>query len=100
MQTTARLFAADPAKRWAETLFLAYTPIWITVITYVTLTGCFAHWGDAGHMGLGLYLVKTHIEAMDGNCSVESEVGKGTTFKVLLPARKLLEKPIETAVAW
>jgi chemotaxis protein histidine kinase CheA len=44
--------------------------------------------------------VKSHVEAMEGNCTVESEIGKGTTFKVLLPARKLLEKPIETAVAW
>jgi signal transduction histidine kinase len=54
----------------------------------------------SGHLGLGLYLVKSHVAAMDGNCTVESEVGKGTTFRVLLPARKLLEKPIETAVAW
>ena len=50
----------------------------------------------SGHMGLGLFLVKTHVEAMGGNCSVESEFGLGATFKVLLPARKLLEKPIET----
>ncbi|WNM20307.1 PAS domain-containing protein [Flavobacterium capsici] len=30
--------------------------------------------------GLGLYLVKSQIEAMDGTISVESEVDKGTTF--------------------
>lgn len=32
--------------------------------------------------GLGLYLVKSQVEAMDGVISVESEVDKGTTFIV------------------
>ena len=30
--------------------------------------------------GLGLYLVKSQVEAMGGNISIESEVNKGTTF--------------------
>jgi ligand-binding sensor domain-containing protein/signal transduction histidine kinase len=30
--------------------------------------------------GMGLYLVKTQVEALGGNISVESEVNKGTTF--------------------
>lgn len=34
--------------------------------------------------GLGLVLTKTHLEAMDGKIFVESEVGKGTCFRVLM----------------
>jgi signal transduction histidine kinase len=40
----------------------------------------------SGHLGLGLYLVKAHCEALGGSCSVVSEVGKGTTFIVRIPA--------------
>ncbi len=32
--------------------------------------------------GLGLYLVKSRVEAMGGSISIESEVGKGTSFKL------------------
>ncbi|WP_158827598.1 PAS domain-containing sensor histidine kinase [Mucilaginibacter lacusdianchii] len=35
--------------------------------------------------GLGLFLVKSHIEALDGTLSVESEVGVGTAFTIELP---------------
>jgi PAS domain S-box-containing protein len=35
--------------------------------------------------GLGLHLVKTQIEAVGGSIAVESEKGKGSTFKVLFP---------------
>lgn len=35
--------------------------------------------------GLGLHLVKTQIEAVGGSIAVESQKGKGTTFKVLFP---------------
>jgi len=41
-----------------------------------------------GHMGLGLYLVRTHLDAMGAKCSVDSEIGKGSVFKILLPAPK------------
>jgi len=35
--------------------------------------------------GLGLYLVKTQIEAMNGRIEVESVINHGSTFKVYLP---------------
>lgn len=36
--------------------------------------------------GLGLYIVKSYIEMMNGNISFISEQGKGTTFTIHLPA--------------
>jgi PAS domain S-box-containing protein len=36
--------------------------------------------------GMGLFMVKTQAEALGGKISVDSEVGKGTTFTVELPA--------------
>lgn len=34
--------------------------------------------------GLGLYLVKSQIEAMQGSIAIESEVNNGTTFSIIL----------------
>jgi signal transduction histidine kinase len=36
--------------------------------------------------GLGLYRVKTQVEAMNGNIAVESEVDHGTKFKIQFPS--------------
>ncbi|HEY8749004.1 MAG TPA: ATP-binding protein [Tepidisphaeraceae bacterium] len=42
-----------------------------------------------GHLGLGLFLVESHVKAMGGECRVESALGAGTTFRVRLPSTSL-----------
>jgi two-component system sensor histidine kinase BaeS len=37
---------------------------------------------DPNHLGLGLFLVRSHIEALGGDCRVESTVDVGTTFHI------------------
>jgi signal transduction histidine kinase len=37
----------------------------------------------ADSKGLGLYLVKSQVESMGGIITVESEVGVGTSFKII-----------------
>nr|WP_262917824.1 PAS domain-containing sensor histidine kinase [Muricauda sp. F6463D] len=38
--------------------------------------------------GLGLYLVKTQVQAMDGKIEVESKKGQGATFSITFPKKK------------
>ncbi len=40
---------------------------------------------EIGGTGLGLYLVKQRVEAMNGRIWAESELGKGTKFIILVP---------------
>lgn len=40
---------------------------------------------EAGHLGLGLSLVQSHVAALGGQIRVDSTVGVGTTFVVDLP---------------
>ena len=49
---------------------------------------------DAGHLGLGLSLVNSHIKAMSGTCQVSSEPGVGTDFQILLPPLSPKTQPI------
>jgi len=37
--------------------------------------------------GLGLFLVKSHIEALNGTIGIDSIPGNGTTFEIMLPGR-------------
>ena len=40
--------------------------------------------GNTEGRGIGMFLVKSHVEAMDGHIEVESQVNKGTTFLIYL----------------
>ncbi|MBX2896021.1 MAG: hypothetical protein KF763_11295 [Cyclobacteriaceae bacterium] len=44
--------------------------------------------------GLGLYLVKTQVETLGGSIALESEVNRGTTFRVSFPYPQNLTKQI------
>lgn len=39
--------------------------------------------------GIGLFLVKTQVEAMNGTIEIESNVNAGTTFRILIPLKMI-----------
>lgn len=53
----------------------------------------------AGGTGIGLYLVKALIAAHKGEMTVESELGKGSTFWIRLPLRQPKPEPTEEETA-
>lgn len=48
--------------------------------------------------GIGLSLVKMFVKALGGSISVKSKVGKGSTFTVLFPNKKVVEEESVTRV--
>lgn len=55
--------------------------------------------GDQGHCGLGLFLVRSHAEALGGACVVSSTVGQGSVFRMTLPPAPAPGLAVQPALA-
>ena len=50
-------------------------------------------------MGVGLYLVKRHVDLLNGVLHIESKPGKGTTVRVTLKGAAVVRVPLAPAAA-
>ena len=52
---------------------------------------------DSGGTGLGLAIVKHIMQRHGGQLRIESSLGKGSTFTLVLPANRLIAEPTPAA---
>jgi cycloeucalenol cycloisomerase len=51
---TARWFSENPSKAWGEKFFLAYSPVWMTIMALVMGLGVSERLGEWGFMAIGV----------------------------------------------
>jgi two-component system, chemotaxis family, sensor kinase CheA len=54
---------------------------------------------DLSGRGVGMDVVRASVEALHGAIHIESEIGKGTSFRIELPASLLVSKAIRVSVS-